>query len=181
MRSRPMSLLASALFLVVAPGTVALYVPWVITRWRSVSPPPNMGFVRVLACVVAGAAASVLLDAFWRFAWIGRGSPAPVLPAETLVISGFYRFVRNPMYGAVVAIILSEAGWLWRWELVAYGVLVLSLFHMFVTLYEEPKLEFQFGASYRRYCRHVHRWIPRLRPWDPDASRYKSYVPSQAQ
>lgn len=176
MRSRPMSLLTSALFLVLAPGTVAVYVPWLITRWRSGSVPPNFGFVRVLACVVAAAAAAVLLDAFWRFAWIGRGSPAPLLPPDTLIVSGFYRFVRNPIYVALFAIILGEAGWLWRWELVAYAVLTLALFHVFVTLYEEPKLESQFGGSYRRYCRHVHRWIPRLRPWDPNASQYKPLV-----
>jgi protein-S-isoprenylcysteine O-methyltransferase Ste14 len=174
-----MSLLTSALFLVVAPGTVAVYVPWLITRWRSGPVPPNLAFMPIVAGVLAVVAAGVLLDAFWRFAWIGRGSPAPILPTDTLVISGFYRFVRNPMYVAVVLIILSQAAWFWRWELVAYGILIGALFHMFVTLYEEPTLDSQFGASYRRYCRHVGRWIPRLRPWDPDSSRYKSYAPKQ--
>ncbi|HWP99485.1 MAG TPA: hypothetical protein VNK92_03345 [Vicinamibacterales bacterium] len=56
-----------------------------------------------MALVVAGAA--VLLDSFARFAWIGRGSPAPPLPTETLVVSGLYRYVRNPMYLAILAIV----------------------------------------------------------------------------
>jgi protein-S-isoprenylcysteine O-methyltransferase Ste14 len=176
MRSRPMSLLASALFLVLAPGTVAVYVPWLITRWRSGPVPPNMDGLRLLGFLLALAACGVLLDAFWRFAWIGRGSPAPILPTDSLVVSGFYRFVRNPMYVAVVSIILGQAMWLWRWELVTYAAVVLTCFHVFVLVYEEPKLRTTFGQSYHRYCRHVRRWIPRLRPWDPEASRYKSFL-----
>jgi protein-S-isoprenylcysteine O-methyltransferase Ste14 len=174
MRSRPMSLLASALFLVLAPGTVAVYVPWLITKWRSGSAPPHLDQLRLAGLGIALAASVILLDAFWRFAWIGRGSPAPILPTHSLIVSGFYRFVRNPMYVAVVTIILGQALWLWRWELVSYGALMLACFHLFVLLYEEPKLDTQFGASYRRYCRHVRRWIPRLRPWDPKASRYQT-------
>jgi protein-S-isoprenylcysteine O-methyltransferase Ste14 len=171
-----MSLLASALFLVLAPGTVAVYVPWLITRWRSGSVPPNMDGVRLAGFVFALAAMGVLLDAFWRFAWIGRGSPAPVVPPESLVVSGLYRFVRNPMYVAVVSMILGQAVWLWRWELLGYAAIVLVMFHAFVTFYEEPKLRLQFGASYSRYCRHVRRWIPRIKPWDPEGSRYKSFL-----
>ena len=176
MRSRPMSLLASALFLVLAPGTVAVYVPWLITRWRSGSVPPNMDAVRFVGFLLALAAMGVLLDAFWRFAWTGRGSPAPLLPPESLVVSGLYRFVRNPMYVAIVSMILGQALWLWRWELVSYAAVVLLTFHLFVMFYEEPALRTQFGASYIRYCRHVRRWIPRFKPWDPDGSRYKSFL-----
>lgn len=167
MRSRPMSLLASALFLVLAPGTVAVYVPWVITRWRPGSLPLYIDIVRAVGVVLAIAGISVLLEAFWRFAWIGRGSPAPVLPTNTLVVSGFYRFVRNPMYVSVVAIVLAQAAWFWRWELVVYAALLLTLFHLFVLVYEEPTLAARYGDSYKRYRRHVRRWIPRLRPWNP--------------
>lgn len=176
MRSRPMSLLASALFLVLAPGTVAIYVPWLITRWRSGPVPPNLGSLRLVGVALAAAASVVLLDAFWRFAWIGRGSPAPILPTNALIVSGFYRFVRNPMYVAVVAIIFGQALWFWRWELVSYGAIMLTVFHLFVLMYEEPTLQTQFGESYSRYCRHVRRWIPRLRPWNAMTSRY--YKPS---
>lgn len=171
-----MSLLASVLFLVLAPGTVAFYVPWLLTRWRSGSVPPSLNNLRFVGLAVAIAAAGVLLDAFWRFAWIGRGTPAPILPSNSLIVSGFYRFVRNPMYVAVVTIILGQALWFWRWELVSYGALVLACFHIFVLLYEEPTLETQFGPAYRRYCRHVRRWLPRLRPWNAMTSRY--YKPS---
>jgi protein-S-isoprenylcysteine O-methyltransferase Ste14 len=160
MRSRSTSVVASALFLVLAPGTIAVYVPWVITRWQLGDTAATMVPVRAAGLLIAVGAAAVLLDAFWRFAWIGRGSPAPVLPPESLVVSGLYRFVRNPMYVAVVSIIAGQAIWLWRWELLAYAGVVLLAFDIFVRVYEEPTLREQFGESYHRYCQEVHRWIP---------------------
>ena len=163
-----MSLLASAIFLVLAPGMVAVFVPWWLTRWRLGPVPHVMDAVCVGGLALAIGAALVLLDAFWRFAWVGRGSPAPVLPPEILVVSGLYRFVRNPMYLAVVSMIVGQAAWLWRAELLGYAAVVTVAFHTFIVVYEEPTLRAEFGQPYIRYCRHVRRWIPRLTAWDPD-------------
>jgi protein-S-isoprenylcysteine O-methyltransferase Ste14 len=163
-----MSLLASAIFLVLAPGMIAVYVPWWLTRWQFGPVPDVMDEVCVAGLALTIGAAVVLLDAFWRFAWVGRGSPAPVLPTEILVVSGLYRFVRNPMYLAVVSMILGQAAWFWRVELVGYAAVVIVAFHTFIVVYEEPTLRAQFGQRYSRYCRHVRRWIPRLTAWDPD-------------
>ena len=169
-----MSLLASALFLVLAPGTVAVLVPWLITRWRPGSAPTSLDTVRMAGVALAVAGGVVLLDAFARFAWIGRGSPAPVLPTETLVISGLYRHLRNPMYAAVLAAIAGQALLFWRVELLIYLLIVLAMFHAFVQLYEEPTLRQQYGSDYERYCRHVRRWLPRVRPWDPEGGRHRT-------
>jgi protein-S-isoprenylcysteine O-methyltransferase Ste14 len=170
MRSRLASLLASAVFLVLAPGTVALYVPWRITRWERAAAPPQFDVLRLSGLAMAAAGAAVLLDAFWRFAWIGLGSPAPVLPTEQLVVSGFYRYVRNPMYVAVVSVIAGQALWFWSSDLLIYALVIAALFHLFVLLYEEPALRRQFGEPYSVYCRHVHRWLPRLRAWESPQS-----------
>ncbi len=51
----------------------------------------------------------VLVHAFARFVVEGLGTPAPVAPTEHLVMGGLYRYVRNPMYLAVGAIILGQA------------------------------------------------------------------------
>ena len=173
-----MSLLASALFLVIAPGTVAVWVPWLLTRWRPGSAPPSLDDVRVAGFALAVVGGVLLLDAFGRFAWIGRGSPAPILPTETLVVSGLYRHVRNPMYIAVLTVIAGQALFLWRVELLIYLAIVAACFHAFVMLYEEPSLRGRFGSDYERYRRHVRRWLPRLRPWDPEGgrNRYKSFL-----
>lgn len=173
-----MSLLTSALFLVLAPGTVAILVPWLITRWRPGSAPAGLDDIRVAGFALAVVGGVVLLDAFGRFAWIGRGSPAPVLPTETLVVSGLYRHVRNPMYVAVMAAVAGQALFFWRVELLWYLLLLYPLFDSFVRLYEEPTLRARYGSEYGRYCRHVRRWIPRLKPWDAEGgrSRYGSFL-----
>jgi protein-S-isoprenylcysteine O-methyltransferase Ste14 len=164
-RSRVVSLLGSALFLAIAPGTVAGYLPWLITQWQPGRAPPAAGPLRWLGIVVIVAGLIAVCDAFFRFAWIGRGTPAPVLPTQVLIVRGLHRHVRNPMYLAVTAMVLGQALWLWRVELVALAAIFALLTHLFVIGYEEPTLRRQFGAEYREYCRHVRRWWPRWRPW----------------
>ena len=114
--------------------------------------------------VVLGAAG--LLDSFRRFAVQGLGTPAPVFPTRHLVVTGLYRYVRNPMYVAVVSAILGQALILGSVRLVEYGGLVWLLFHSFVLVYEEPRLKASFGGEYEVFCAEVPRWIPRLTPFD---------------
>ncbi|HXY38781.1 MAG TPA: isoprenylcysteine carboxylmethyltransferase family protein [Vicinamibacteria bacterium] len=163
-RRRRWAIAGTLLFLVLAPGTVAGWVPSWLTRWRSGTPflPPVLRPIGALL-VLAGLAS--LLDSFARFALVGLGTPAPVAPTARLVVSGQYRHVRNPMYLAVLAIVLGQALWLARFVLLEYAALLAVGFHLFVVLYEERALAARFGESYAAYCRHVRRWWPRLRPW----------------
>lgn len=126
-----------------------------VARWRWIAAVPAVfGFAVALRCI-------------WDFGWIGRGTPVPVAPPQKLVVAGFYRHVRNPMYSGFFL------GWLGLWILlgrvgltaiavVSAGVLAVFLF---VAFYEEPTLRKLFGADYEEYCRNVPRWLPRLRPW----------------
>jgi protein-S-isoprenylcysteine O-methyltransferase Ste14 len=107
----------------------------------------------------------VLVDSFRRFAIEGLGTPAPVLPTKHLVVTGWYRHVRNPMYVAVIALILGQALLFTDWRLLAYAAAVWLGFHAFVTQYEEPALRETFGEDYEVYCRGVSRWSPRATPW----------------
>src|SRR5215467_7357831 len=66
----------------------------------------------------------VLIHAFARFILEGIGTPAPVAPTERLVVGGLYRYVRNPMYLAVVACIVGQALALGQPALLLYAVLV---------------------------------------------------------
>ena len=105
---RAMALLGSAIFLVIAPGTLAVYVPWTFTRWRMA--PRLFGFssLRILGGLMIAAGLPVLLDSFARFAIQGLGTPAPVAPPQRLVVTGLYRYVRNPMYVAVTSLIFGQ-------------------------------------------------------------------------
>ncbi len=103
------AVLGTAIFLLLAPGTIAGLVPWWISRWSLRA--PFLGFtpIRVVGVVFIAASISVLLESFARFALQGIGTPAPVFPTRHLVVKGFYRYVRNPMYVAVVSLILGQA------------------------------------------------------------------------
>ena len=94
----------------------------------------------------------------------GLGTPAPVFPTRHLVVSGLYRYVRNPMYLAVVSTILGQGLTFGNVTLLEYGGLVWLLFHLFVVVYEEPTLTASFGSDYKLFCTEVPRWIPRFRP-----------------
>lgn len=127
-----------------------------VAPWRWIAAVPSvLGFTVALRCV-------------WDFGQTGRGTPAPIAPPTRLVVVGFYRYVRNPMYAGFFV------GWAGLWvifgranraaiTIAAVGVLGTVLF---VRLYEEPTLRRMFGTEYEEYCRNVRRWIPRLRAWD---------------
>jgi protein-S-isoprenylcysteine O-methyltransferase Ste14 len=134
------AIIGSALFFVLAPCTVAGWVPWWISRWHV--GPPLLGFVplRIVGGVLILAGLPVLLDSFARFAVEGLGTPAPVFPASHLVVTGWYRYVRNPMYVAVLAVIVGQALILGNVTLLEYGALAWLLAHIFVLAYEEPTL-----------------------------------------
>ena len=105
-----------------------------------------------------------ILDSFSRFAIQGIGTPAPVFPTRHLVVSGLYRYVRNPIYLAVVSTILGQGLILGNLSLLEYGGLVWLFFHLAVLIHEEPTLTASFGSDYAAFCAEVPRWIPRLTP-----------------
>jgi protein-S-isoprenylcysteine O-methyltransferase Ste14 len=150
---------------VVVPGAVAGSVQFWLSGWRVRSPLLGLPAGRVLggALVLLGLAS--LVESILRFALVGLGTPAPVSPPTRLVLSGQYRHVRNPMYVAVLAIVLGQALLLGSLALLYYAVLLWVLFDVFVLLHEEPALRARFGSSYEAYRHNVRRWRPRLRPW----------------
>jgi protein-S-isoprenylcysteine O-methyltransferase Ste14 len=124
-------------------------------RWRWLAAVPSvLGFAVALRCV-------------WDFGWTGRGTPAPMVPPQRLVVVGFYRYVRNPMY------LGFAAGWIGLWVVfgrasaaaIATAFAVALGVHLFVVFYEEPTLGGKFGGEYENYCRNVRRWWPRVRAW----------------
>ena len=163
MAGRTTAALGSLVFLVLAPGVVAGLIPWLITGWSPLPPGDLPGALRWTGIILIAAGLAVVLESFARFVWKGLGTPAPVAPTRTLVVSGFYRFVRNPMYVAVTALIFGQAVLFASWGVALYGVLIAAAFHTFVRLYEEPTLREAYGEEYAAYCAATPRWIPRFR------------------
>src|SRR3984885_5430857 len=162
MMRRMLAMVGSAVFLVIAPGFVAGLVPFWISRWRLEAPFFGMPLFRSAGGALIALGGIGLLDSFARFALQGLGTPAPVFPTRHLVVTGLYRYVRNPMYVAVTSAILGQGVILGNLKLLEYGGLVFLLFYLFVVVYEEPTMRATFGAEYESFCARVPRGIPRF-------------------
>jgi protein-S-isoprenylcysteine O-methyltransferase Ste14 len=160
-----MAILGSALFFMVAPSFLAGLIPYWMTRWEFLPPFFDLPATRAAGILLIVAGLPGLIDSFARFAVQGLGTPAPIAPTQNLVVTGLYRYVRNPIYIAVVAVILGQAILFGDWRLLIYGGLMWLGFHAFVLAYEEPVLAESFGTQYEDFRAHVPRWIPRLSPW----------------
>jgi protein-S-isoprenylcysteine O-methyltransferase Ste14 len=158
----------SAAFFLVAPCVVAGLIPWLLTGWDLREPLPYWTLFRVVGGLLLAAATVVLIHAFVRFVVEGIGTPAPVAPTERLVVGGLYRYVRNPMYLAVVTAIAGQALLLGRPVLLLYAGAVWATVAVFVRWHEEPALTRRFGDEYEEYRRSVPGWWPRRRAWSPD-------------
>lgn len=157
----------SLVWLLVAPGVVSGLVPWWINGWEIQSDSAWWLPIQVLGVAMIIASVFVLLHAFARFAIDGLGTPAPVAPTEHLVVTGLYRHVRNPMYVAVVALIVGQAMLFVDPALLLYAVAIAAVSVGFVRAYEEPTLQRQFGPEYDAYRSAVPGWWPRRRGWSP--------------
>ncbi|MCU1641398.1 MAG: isoprenylcysteine carboxyl methyltransferase [Nocardia sp.] len=158
---KPSAAVGTVAFFVLAPGTVTGLIPWWISRWEF-----HQAWLvaRILGVLVIAAGLIPLISAFIEFAR-AAGTPAPLAPTETLVVSGFNRYVRNPMYLGVVAVIAGQSLLLGQFALLGYSVLVWAATALFVLTYEQPTLAARYGARYERYRAAVPAWLPRLHPW----------------
>jgi protein-S-isoprenylcysteine O-methyltransferase Ste14 len=168
--ARIFAALGTAMFLLLAPGTVAGLIPWWLCRWRMHAGFPGLAALRVPGALLISASLIVLLEAFVRFAGKGLGTPAPIYPTRHLVVTGSYRYVRNPMYIAVSALVLGQGLLFGSLPVLAYGLAVWLGTHLFVLFYEEPALKRAFPRDYAAFTANVPRWIPRWTPWNGQVS-----------
>lgn len=155
------ALLKTVLFTIFVPGVVAGYVPLTLRNHAAAAVHGIEGAAAI--AVIAVGALIYLHTAFWGFAWIGGGTPAPIAPTKVLVVKGLHRFVRNPMYMGVGLIIGGQAWLFHSVHTLIYLVSFCLTVHLFVVFYEEPTLKKQFGDEYVRYRARVPRWVPKVR------------------
>jgi|ERR1041384_283016 protein-S-isoprenylcysteine O-methyltransferase Ste14 len=155
-----MTVYKSLLYLIIEAGLFALYIPLSLLRN---GPRLETGVVAWFAIPLWSIGSLVVLSCFWDFTFKGRGTPVPSDPPRELVVTGFYRYVRNPIYVAVLLIFLGHFLWFGYWALLTYTMAALIGVHFFVVLYEEPTLKRKFGARYEEYLHRVPRWIPKFR------------------
>ena len=151
--------LKNLLFTLIAPGTVSIIFPYLITQNHH--PASHITVICAVILFIIGGA--IYTWCVWDFASYGRGTPAPIDAPKRLVVRGLYRYVRNPMYLGVLTILLA---WIILYQtlgLLIYTVIVFTCFNAFVIFYEEPHLENIFGDDYLAYKLKVGRWLPRFR------------------
>ena len=148
------------LYLAIVPGVVAGWLPLRVferhTQW-----PDGWGPAQWAGLLPALAGAVVLLVAMWVFATRGQGTPAFIDPPRKLVRRGPYKWVRNPMYLSLAALVGAEGLFFQSWHIGVYWVCLVCVLHLVVVLHEETGLRFRFGAMYEDYRREVPRWLPR--------------------
>lgn len=156
--------LRAVFWTLVLPGIFGFYIPWRYFGVRDVRIDiSNSRQWLGMLCINVGTI--LLLACIWEFAKRGRGTLSPADPPRHLVVSGLYRFVRNPMYLSVTLVVFGEVLLTASRPLLTYWVVWFAVVNLFVLGYEEPTLRAQFGDEYERYTHHVGRWIPRLTPW----------------
>ena len=151
------------------PFTVAVLIPLWIARWN-----PAFALADTLVARLGQAGGAIALviglllffSSLRRFATEGQGTLAPWDPPRKLVVRGPYRYVRNPMISGVLFVLFGEALILWSRPHVTWALTFLLINAIYIPLLEEPQLRSRFGEAYSEYCRHVHRLLPRLRPWN---------------
>jgi len=151
----------------ILPVTVLVIVPLWIEKDRTIHGGPHFFFG--LICALPGLIIMALtISSFIR---IGKGTLAPWSPTQKLVIAGLYRYVRNPMILGVLTVLLGEALCLWSQNILIWALFFFIINTVYFIIYEEPDLEKRFGEEYRKYKKHVSRWLPRFTPFYPDQKK----------
>jgi protein-S-isoprenylcysteine O-methyltransferase Ste14 len=164
MGSQCKNAIISILFIVFGgPAILLVYLPFWLTHFRIPANEPR--WQELLACVVIAAGVAPLLESAARFVRVGKGTLVPTNATQHLVVSGLYRYVRNPMYVGVATCLAAESFLFRSSALFVELVSALIAVHLFVCLYEEPTLARRYGQEFAEFKRNVPRWLPRITPW----------------
>jgi protein-S-isoprenylcysteine O-methyltransferase Ste14 len=150
--------LRTLVFGALVPATILVAIPALILNATGTS--GDGGVLRLVGLVPLVLGIAILAWCFAGFIVEGEGTPAPYDPPHRLVTGRLYGWMRNPMYVAVVTILLGEAMFYGSVALLLWAIVVGILFNFFVVFYEEPTLRRRFGPAYEAYLEHVPRWIP---------------------
>jgi protein-S-isoprenylcysteine O-methyltransferase Ste14 len=162
------ALVTSVTWFIVTGGFGAALVPWWLTGWQVQPLPSHARLARVVGAVLVVIGLIPPVHVFAEFVRAG-GTPMPGAMTTRLVVTGFNRYVRSPIYLGAVTIFVGEAVLLWQGSLLVYAVAAWVCIAVFVHWYEEPTLLRRFGADYAEYRQAVPAWIPRRHPWEvPD-------------
>lgn len=156
-------LLGTILYTLVVPCSITVLVPFLILTLKFRLIPMPLGIYHYLGLIPICLGIVLYLWAAWEFAVTGKGTPSSISPPKKLVVSGPYRWIRNPIYAGLLFILVGEAIFVQEVILVAYFFFFYLSFNRYIHNNEEPNLAHKFRANYRLYCHAIPRWLPRIR------------------
>ena len=115
-----------------------------------------------LAPIILGVAIYIFCSG--SFIFVGKGTPIPFAPTKELIVTGLYRYVRNPLYIAGVLVLAGEAILFQSSGIFIYCLIMFEIFNFHVIM-EETLLAEKFGVRYIQYRESVPRWIPKVKPY----------------
>jgi protein-S-isoprenylcysteine O-methyltransferase Ste14 len=133
-----------------------------VLNGAQISLTPPLTILQVLAILIAGLGTYMIVWVSTAFVRQGKGTPIPIDPPTQFVITGLYRYVRNPMYVGAILIVLAEAVYFFSAWLVLYALGLWAILHIALVIFEEPQLKKRFGADYEQYLKTVPRWKPKM-------------------
>jgi protein-S-isoprenylcysteine O-methyltransferase Ste14 len=175
--NRP-SWLAHLRDILILPFTVTCIVPYLLYDPHNLFMPSHLA-MKVVGMLIGTAGLALFLYTVFLFRVIGHGTLAPWSEKQTLVVTGPYRFCRNPMISGVLFVLLGEALFTASLPILGWAVLFTFINTIYFMFAEEPALEKQFGSEYRRYKQHVSRWLPRWRPYTGMADKSYNVKPDR--
>lgn len=148
------------IFTILQPGIVAGLIPYYIVKRNLQEMDASLfSLYHYTGLAILFIGIIIMLYCIFDFAAKGRGTLSPADKTKQLVISGLYKYSRNPMYIGVLSILLGECIFMQSTRLFIYTLFVFVGFYVFVIFYEEPRLKKDFGKEYEDYKKSVHRWI----------------------
>lgn len=152
--------LRNLLFTILQPGIIAVLVPFWLSgkSLKQVFEQP-FAWYHFLGFLVFTTGSAIVLICVASFAILGKGTLSPADPTKKLVVSGLYRFSRNPMYVGVTMMLMGESIFFQSYTVGAYTLLIFVSFNIFIAFFEEPRLQDDFGNEYKEYTKKVRRWL----------------------
>lgn len=163
---KPAAAATSLMWFVVIGGTFGCLLPYLLGDWRFHEPLPYWDIARAVGALLICAGLVPVVASFVDF-FKASGTPVPVASPQRLVVTGFYRYVRNPIYVGFQVILIGQTLLTGSPGMLIYTSIAWGIGAAAVRFYEEPTLSRKFGADYQVYRRAVHAWMPRLHPWTP--------------
>jgi protein-S-isoprenylcysteine O-methyltransferase Ste14 len=163
---KPAAAVVSVAWGVALGGTFGCLLPYLLGDWHFHRPLPYWAVAQAAGGLLVCAGLVPIASSFTEFVR-ADGTPVPVASPPRLVVSGFYRYVRNPIYVGFLAIMTGQALLFGSPGLLGYTAVAWCIGAAAARFYEEPILARKFGAVYQDYRRAVRAWIPRIHPWAP--------------